>query len=233
MTSMHRVVWILVVILVVVGGAVGAVETLGRSWLADQIATGLQTQQFLPSKPAVQVTGGPLTLSLPQGRVDAVEIDAPVWPLKVNDKEVAVQGVSFDALSIRIEGDKAIVGDLTGTGRLDWAGVSTLLGMRVSDRGGGRLRVEYVLGNVMVDSLELSAELRLDPEAQELTLAAPQLLVDGREIPPAIVEAVLAAVVKPIPLTLDGGLRLTQLAPSESGLQLSLAGRDFPLTWRS
>ncbi len=233
MTSVQRVVWVLVVVLVLVGGAIGAVETLGRSWLADQIASGLQQEQFLPARPAVEITGGSLALGLAQGRLDAVEIDAPAWPLLVNDHEVVFQGVSLDARSIRIEGDRAIVGEVVGDGRLEWSALSTIIGMPVSDAGGGRVRVTYENGAVAQQLFELSAELRLDAQTQELTLAAPQVVLGGVKVPSVLVDRVLAAVAKPLPITLDQGVRLTAIVPGEAGVSVAIAVNEFPVTWRS
>lgn len=230
---MNKVVWILVVVMVVVGGAIGAVETLGRGWLADQIASGLQQQQFLPARPSVEITGGSLALSLAQGRLDAVEVDAPGWPFRVNEKDVVFQGVSVDARSIRIEGDKAIVGELAGSGRLDWSALSTIIGMPVSAADGGRVRVNFGSDELAQSGLELSAELRLDAGTQEVTLAAPQVILGGVTLPAVLLDRVLAAVAKPVPISLGQGLRLTAIVPAEAGVSVSIAATEFPITWRS
>ena len=119
-----------------------------------------------------------------------------------------------------------------GTARLDYATLGSVAGAPLTYAGNGRVKVE---SSTSLAGLPLQATVtgtpQLDARDQSITLGDPDVRVAGLELPGSTADAVVRAVVKPIPVTgLPFGLRLTSLTPADDGLHVGLQGDGLELT---
>ena len=78
---------------------------------------------------------------------------------------------------------------------------------------------------------EITGRPELDAEAQTITLTDPEITVAGVDLPGFTADALLRALLKPIPVTgIPLDLRLTSIDPQDSGLYAGVVGDSIPLT---
>ncbi|QLQ15393.1 MAG: DUF2993 domain-containing protein [Micropruina sp.] len=228
---MRRLLVVLAVLVLLGGAAVGG-ELWTRTYLADQIAQGLQRELALSGPPAVSLTGGPVLVGLARQRLDGVHAETAAWPMTISGYQVTLRDPVVDATGIAIKGRDAVIGRLAATARLDTADLSTLAGVPVQTDN-GRLAIDY---SVTVLGQELTARVsgvpELDPQAQTLKIGDAQISVVGFPLTPELSQQLVDQVVKPIPVTLDYGLKLEAIRVAADGLTLQVTGQDVVLPWR-
>ena len=71
----------------------------------------------------------------------------------------------------------------------------------------------------------------MDVEDQTITLADPEITVAGVSLPGFTADALLRALLKPIPITgVPLELRLTSIDPQDTGIHAVVVGNGIPLT---
>lgn len=115
-----------------------------------------------------------------------------------------------------------------GTAQLDYAALATLAGVPVSYAGDGRVELQL---QTTVLSLPVKATVtgtpRVDVATQTVTITEPSMKVSGVEIPAVTARALLATVLKPVPLTgIPLGLTVTALSAGDTYLGVALSGAD-------
>ena len=119
-----------------------------------------------------------------------------------------------------------------GTARIDYSALQTLAQVPLTYVGDGRVQIvttATVLGREV--KAQITGTPELDVEDQTITLADPDISVAGVNLPGFTADALLRALLKPIPITgvpLD--LRLTSIDPQDSGIHAVVVGDNIPLT---
>ncbi len=117
--------WVLGVFLVLVVGALIAIDVLARGWAEDLIAAQVSEVMEVPEGSAVGVElgGGSVLLQAVSGRLDHVEVtigDYPVGPLS-GDLTMTARGVPFDLnaptdeISVRYDVSEAALANISGS----------------------------------------------------------------------------------------------------------------------
>jgi hypothetical protein len=125
-----------------------------------------------------------------------------------------------------------MVGHAEGTARIDYSALQTLAQAPLTYVGNGRVQIvttATVLGREV--KAQITGAPRLDVEDQTITLTDPDITVAGVNLPGFTADALLRALLKPIPITgvpLD--LRLTSIDPQDSGIHAVVMGNGIPLT---
>jgi LmeA-like phospholipid-binding len=115
-----------------------------------------------------------------------------------------------------------------GTGRLDYARLSSLAGAPLAYGGDGRVEIAV---NTTVVGREVEAVIsglpRLNAKDQTMTLSDAKIAVAGVNLPDFAAQALLAAALRPIPLKgMPLGLTVTKIMAAEDGLHLGLVGEE-------
>lgn len=218
--------------LVLLGGVAFGGELWARGYLSDKIAEGVQRELGLPQPPAVTLTGGSVLLGLARNHLDGLHAETAAWPMTISGHQVSLRDLVLDATDIAIKSRDAVIGRLSGTARLDTADLSTLAGVPVRPEN-GRLTIDYavtILGQQL--TARVSGVPELDPQAQTLKIGDAQISVIGFPLTPELSQQLVDQVVKPIPVTLDYGLKLEAIRVGDDGLGLQVTGQDIVLPWR-
>jgi hypothetical protein len=115
---------------------------------------------------------------------------------------------------------------------MDYSALQGLAKVPLTYVGNGRVQI---VTTASVFGREVKAEItgspRLDVEDQTITLADPDITVAGVNLPGFTADALLRALLKPIPITgVPLGLRLTSIDPQDSGIHAVVMGDGIPLT---
>ena len=122
-----------------------------------------------------------------------------------------------------------------GTARIDYPALQAVAGAPLTYVGNGRLQI---VQTATIVGREVKAEItgrpELDAEAQTITLTDPEITVAGVELPGFTADALLRALLKPIPVTGDPARPAAQLHRPAGRRALRRRGRrqhpDHPLT---
>ena len=221
-------VWTLVVLLVLgVGGYFG--DSFLRAYAQDRIAESVD-QHLGDGKSTIRLGGSPFILAWFTRSVPDAHVEIPSMPQEVSGHPVHLTDVVADTGEIRLTGDGASVASITGSARLSYADLSKIAGMPVTDATGGRLKSIYTVelfGQKV--SFAISALPEVDATAQVIRLTRPKVQLDVNDKFSDIVlsQDQVDAIVKPIPVKLDYGLRLTSITPREDGVAVGVEGTNI------
>ncbi|HEY3406609.1 MAG TPA: DUF2993 domain-containing protein [Propionicimonas sp.] len=219
-------VWTLVVLLVLgVGGYFG--DSFLRAYAQDRIAETVD-QHLSDGRSTIRLGGTPFILALFTRSVPNAHVEIPAMPQEVSGHPVHLTDVVADTGEIRLTGDGASIASLTGSAVLSYADLSTIAGLPITHAEGGRLQLRYetdVFGSRI--SLAVSALPDVDVDKQVIRLTDPKFNVNGNPIDIGVTQDQLDALVKPIPVKLDHGLRLTGLTPGGRGVAIGVDGTNI------
>jgi hypothetical protein len=119
-----------------------------------------------------------------------------------------------------------------GTALIDYAKLSAVAGAPLTYGGEGRAEI-VVKTTVVRREVEavISGSPRLNAKEQTMTLSDARIAVAGVNLPDFTAQALLAALLKPIPLKgMPLGLTVTQIVAAEDGVHVDLAGDNLTVS---
>jgi len=223
-------VWTLAVLLVLgVGGY------FGDNWLRGYAEKRAAEAIFAElgegaGAPSVGLGGFPFALALITRSVPQAHLAVDSFPLEISGKKVKLTDVVADTGTVTLGAEEVGVASLTASAVLSYADLSKIAGMPVTDATEGRLKSTYTVelfGQKL--SFAISALPEVDVAAQVIRLTKPkvELDVNDRFSDIALSQDQVDAIVKPIPVKLDHGLRLTRLTPDENGVAIGVDGTNL------
>lgn len=216
------------VALAVLGGGGYLADNAVRDAAEEQVASALQAELGLAEPPRVQLGGVPFSLALVTRSVPDATATAAALPLEVSGHQVEFTDVRLTTGRIQLDQGQARIAQVRATAQLGYPDLARVAGVPVAHAGDGRLELRYtrVLFGREV-SLAVSARPELDVAAAVVRLTDPRLDVAGQTIDVNLSQAQLDAIVEPISVELERGLRLESLEPTGAGLGVAIAGEDL------
>ncbi|MCC6498228.1 MAG: DUF2993 domain-containing protein [Propionibacteriaceae bacterium] len=219
--------WIIVVALVL-GGAY-----LGDNWLRGYVenrAAEAISAEFgeAAGAPSVGLGGFPFALALLTRSVPEARLTIDALPLEISGHQVELADVAARTGEIRVSDSTVDVTSLTGTATLAYADLAKIAGVPVEYSGDGRLELRYtreLFGREL--TFAVSALPEMDVSEQVVRLTDPKLDLAGNNIDVGLSQAQLDAIVEPISVQLDHGLRLTSITAEEPGVRIGVDGQDL------
>jgi hypothetical protein len=224
---------VLVVVLALLGGGLFLGDGYAEKRAENLAAVELQKHLGTARPPAVDIEGSPFLTQVAARSIDSVHVVADDI------------GASSDLL-LPIAHADLVLTDVTttdwfasmavshaeGMARMDYSALQGLAQVPLTYVGNGRVRIvttATVLGREV--KAQITGTPRLDVEDQTITLADPDITVAGVNLPGFTANALLRALLKPIPITgVPLGLRLTSIDPQDSGIHAVVVGDSIPLT---
>ena len=219
---MKRAVGLAVVLLLVLGGAFLG-DGLFRDYVEQRVAAAIASQLGTGSTPTVSLGGTPFSLALITRAVPNAHATVDAVPLEIAGHQVELADVAASTGEIRLEGDTVTVATLTATGTLTYSDLAKVAELPVSYAGDGRLELRYttaIFGREL--SFAISAVPNLDVPQQVIRLTDPQLDLAGSTLDVPLTQAQLDAIVQPIDVGMDYGLRLTGADPAAEGVKVRI-----------
>jgi LmeA-like phospholipid-binding len=193
----------------------------------DRVATALQPQLGTPERPQVDVGGFPFVTQIITGSVGKIHIVADELGTTNNAPLILAHADLVMTDVVTNDWFKTMkIAHTEGPALLDYTKLSALARAPLSYGSEGRVQIVHkttVIGRE-VDAVITGAP-RLDVEEQTMTLSDAKISVAGVNLPDFTAQALLAALLKPIPLKgMPIGLTVTSIDAAEDGLHLALAG---------
>jgi hypothetical protein len=225
----------LIALLLVAGLVVGGLFA-GDRWTRErvegQIAAQLQKSLATPTPPAVAIEGSPFLTQLASRNIRRARVVADDLGA-TNNSAVALAHADLIITDITTTDwfQTMTASHIEGGGLIDYAALERAANMPLLYAGEGRIRTETtttVFGARVV--AQITGVPRLDQDKQEIVLSDPKITVASVEIPDFTSQALLRAVLKPIPVRgLPLGLTLTSVAAEENSLRVGLVADQVPL----
>jgi len=211
--------------LLVVGLYVG--DRYAHRRAEQRVADLLQTQLGMPQPPMVSIQGFPFLTQVAADSIGRVHVVAD--QLGETTKAPVILAHADLILTDVDTNDwfrSMTVGHSEGKARLDYAKLSSLAGAPLAYGGEGRMEIAV---NTTVVRREVEAVItglpRLNAKEQTMALSDAKIAVAGVNLPDFTAQALLAAVLKPIPLKgMPLGMTVTKIVAAEDGLQVDLVG---------
>ena len=224
---------ILLLVLVLLGGGLYFGDRYAEQRAEREIAAELQRQLGTPSAPAVDIQGRPFLTQVVARSVGTVRIVADDVPptgdgaLPVAHTDLVLTDVTstdwFATMTIS---------HAEGTARIDYPALQAAAGAPLTYVGNGRLQI---VETTTIVGREVEAEItgrpQLDEQDQTITLTDPEVKVAGVDLPGFTADALLRALLKPIPISgVPLGLRVSSIDPQDGGLYAGLVGDGITVT---
>jgi LmeA-like phospholipid-binding len=224
---------VVLVVLALVGGGLYLGDRYAEQRVEREVAAQLQSQLGTPAPPAVDIQGRPFltqVMARSVGTVQVVVDDIPATgdgTLPIAHVDLVLSDVSSTDWFTTMT-----VSHAEGTARIDYPALQAVAGAPLTYVGNGRLQI---VQTATVVGREVKAEItgrpELDAEAQTITLTDPEITVAGVDLPGFTADALLRALLKPIPVTgIPLDLRLSSIDPQEGGLYAGVVGDNIPIT---
>src|SRR5215211_2119111 len=192
-----------------------------------QVAHALQSRMGTPALPQVAIEGFPFLTQVAAGSVGNMHVVADQLGVTSNARVTLLRADLVMTDVVTKDWFKTMtITHAEGTSLLDYARLSSLAGAPLTYGSEGR--VELVTKTTVfgreVEAV-ITGLLRLNAKEQTMTLSDAKIAVAGVNLPDFTAQALLAAVLKPIPLKgMPLGMTVTKIAAAEDGLQLDLVG---------
>jgi hypothetical protein len=195
-----------------------------------RVAAELQAHLGTPQPPLVNIEGFPFLTQVAAGSVGKVHVVGDQLGETSNAPLILAHADLVMADVVTNDWFKTMqISHTEGTARIDYAKLSAVAGTPLSFGGEGR--VEIVVHTTVVRrevEAVISGLPRLDPEEQTMTLSDARISVEGVNLPDFTAQALLAALLKPIPLKpMPLGLTVTKIVAADSGVHVDLAGDNL------
>jgi hypothetical protein len=225
------VVLVVVLGLVVVGLYFG--DRYAHARVEARAAAQLQHELGTPDPPEVHIAGTPFLTQVAARSIGSVHVVADDLG-ETTDAAVQVQHADLTLTDVTTNDwfKTMTAGHAEGTAQLDYAVLEKLAGMPLSYVGSGRVQVteETRVFDQPVKAVITGAP-RLDLPAQTITLASPKISIAGIDLPDFTAEALLRALLKPIPVRgVPLGLTLSGLTAEDDGLHADVVGDNLPIS---
>ena len=219
--------------LVLLGGGVFLGDGYAEKRAENVAAVELQKHLGTPQPPAVDIEGSPFLTQVAARSLDSVHVIADdISATSDVLLPIAHADLVFTDVSTTDWFASMTVAHAEGTARIDYSALQTLAQAPLTYVGNGRVQIvttATVLGREV--KAQITGAPRLDVEDQTISLTDPDITVAGVNLPDFTADALLRALLKPIPITgvpLD--LRLTSIDPQDSGIHAVVVGDSIPLT---
>lgn len=224
----------LLITIVVLLGLLVAADRIGVVLAENQVAAQIQEQGGLTGEPDVDITGFPFLTQAVAGRYDDVAIALTADQLGFPDggtARVSLQGVALPLSDVVGGRVSAIpVERVDGRASLSYGLLSAQLdGDTELSREGDGVRITRTV-QVLGRSVRLTAAGQVDLDGQDLVIDVQQASGAGIDVPDFLLEAARGALdfrytVPELPF----GLQLTGLAPTDTGVDLTVQATDIVL----
>jgi DUF2993 family protein len=224
---------LLVVVLALLGGGLYLGDGYAERRAENEAAAELQQELGTAQPPAVDIEGSPFLTQVVARSIDSVHVVAD----DVNAASDVLLPIAHADLVLTDVTTSDWFASMTvshaeGTLLIDYSALQRLAGVPLTYVGNGRVQIDTaatVFGRQV--RAKITGTPRLDVEDQTITLADPDITVAGVNLPGFTADALLRALVKPIPITgVPLGLRLTSIDPQDSGIHAVVVGDSIPLT---
>ena len=224
---------VVLLVLILLGGGLYLGDRYAEQRAERQAAARLQSQLGTPDRPTVDIEGRPFltqVVARSVGRVRMVADDIPA----AGDGTLPVAHADLVLTDITSADRYATmtVSHAEGSARIDYAALQAVAGAPLTYVGNGRLQIvntTTVLGREV--EAEITGRPQLDAEDQTITLTDPEITVAGVDLPGFTADALLRALLKPIPVTgIPLDLRLSSIDPQDDGLYAGVVGDGITLT---
>jgi hypothetical protein len=227
------VVLIIIVSVVLLGACLYAGDRYAHRRAEQQIAAELQPQLGSPQPPQVDIEGFPFLTQVASGSIGKVHVAADQLgettqaPLILAHADLVLSDI---ATNDWFKTMKVAHGE--GGALIDYAQLSSVAGKPLTYGGDGRVEI-VVKTTVVRREVEavISGSPRLNAKEQTMTLSDARIAVAGVNLPDFTAQALLAALLKPIPLKgMPLGLTVTQIVAAEDGVHVDLAGDNLTVS---
>ena len=224
---------LLVVVLALLGGGLYLGDGYAERRAENEAAAELQQELGTAQPPAVDIGGSVFLTQVVARSIDSVHVVADgvnatsdvLLPIAHADL-VLTDVTTTDWFT------SMTVSHAEGTLRIDYSALQRLAKVPLTYVGNGRVQIDTAatfLGREV--KAKITGTPRLDVEDQTITLADPDITVAGVNLPGFTADALLRALVKPIPITgIPLALRLTSIDPQDSGMHAVVVGDSIPIT---
>lgn len=219
---------VLGVVLLVAGLYAG--DRFGHRRAEHRVADTLQPQLGTPQPPQVTIEGFPFLTQVVSGSIGEMRVladqlgETTQSPLILAHAELVMTDVAtidwFKTMTIT---------HTAGTARIDYARLSAVAGAPLTYGGEGRLEI-VVKTTVVGREVEavITGSPRLNAREQTMTLSDAKISVEGVNLPDFTAQALLAALLRPIPLKgMPLGLTVTKIIAAEDGMYVDLVGDNL------
>lgn len=222
---------LVVVALLLVGGYAADRYAVDRA--ERQVTDNLMAQNQVATRPDVQIHGFPFLTQLAASDFELVTVTAPEFAVSDGARSLTLAAVDLELRDVigTNQFQTLVAGELDGQAVVPWSQVAVLVGQPIRHAGGDRVAVEHrteVFGATV--TAVVTGVPELDAQAQTLRLGQPSIEVAGYRLPEEVARRLIDRLVRPVPLALPMGLRVTELTAGEPGLALGVTGRNVPLT---
>jgi LmeA-like phospholipid-binding len=199
----------------------------------QRAATTLQPRLGTPQPPQVNIEGFPFITQVASRSIDRVHILADQIGA-TNEALLALAHADLVLTDVVTEDwfETMTIGHAEGTALLDYATFSALAGAPMTFANNGR--VELVIKTTVLGrdvEAVISGTPRLDTKEQSMTLSDAKISVAGVNLPEFSAQALLAALLNPIPLKgMPLGMTVTRITVAEDGAHLDLVGDNLAVT---
>jgi hypothetical protein len=224
---------IIVLVVTLFGAGLYFGDRFAQHRAEQKAATALQPRLGTPQPPQVDIEGFPFVTQVASHLIDRIHI-------------VADQiGTTNDALLTLAHADLVLTDVATndwfktmnishaeGTALLDYAKLSSLAGAPMTYGSDGRVELDMkttVLGRDV--EAVVSGTPRLNAKEQTMTLSDAKIAVAGVNLPEFTSQALLVALLKPIPLKgMPLGMTVTRITAAEDGVHVDLVGDNLAVS---
>jgi hypothetical protein len=198
----------------------------------QQAAETLQPQLGTPGLPQVDIKGFPFLTQLVAGSIGTMHVVADEIGVANNASLTLAHADLVMSDVVTKDWFKTMtISHAEGTSLLDYAKLSSLAGAPLSYGSEGRVELvskTTVLGR-NVEAV-ITGTPRLNAKDQTITLSDARISVAGVNLPDFTAQALLAALLKPIPLKgLPLGLTATRISAAEDGIHVDLLGDNLTI----
>lgn len=224
---------VVLVVLALIGGGLFFGDRYAERRAEREIAAQLQSQLGTPAAPSVDIMGRPFLTQVVAGSVGTVRVVVDNIPatgdgtLPIAHADLVLTDVTSNDWYATMT-----ISHAEGTARIDYPALEAVAGVPLTYVGNGRLQI---IQTATVVGREVQAEItgrpELDAKAQTITLSDPEINLAGIDLPGLTADALLGALLKPIPVTgIPLDLRLSSIDPQDSGLYAGVVGDAIPLS---
>jgi LmeA-like phospholipid-binding len=224
---------IIVLVVALFGAGLYFGDRIAQHRAEQKAATALQPRLGTPQPPQVHIEGFPFLPQVASRLIDRIHI-------------VADQiGTTNDAVLTLAHADLVLTDVATndwfktmnishaeGTALLDYAKLSSLAGAPMTYGSDGRVELD-IKTTVLRRDVEavVSGTPRLNAKDQTMTLSDAKISVAGVNLPEFTSQALLVALLKPIPLKgMPLGMTVTRITAAEDGVHVDLVGDNLAVS---
>ena len=203
-----------------------------RDRVQDRVAAKLQQTLATPGLPTVQITGSPFLTQVATRDVRHVHVVADqIGGTSENALPVAHADLEISDVTTTDWFESMTAGHIEGTALVAYDVLQSLAKSPIEYGGDGRLKLSVTTAVLDVDvHAVITGTPRLEQASQSITLADPKISVAGVDLPDFTAQALLRAVLKPIPITgLPTGILVSSVSADTDGLHAEVTGDDVPL----